>query len=82
MPRLRPVCWASPNFCHEPLPRRITVNAVAPGLIETDMTAALNDDVRASYVESIPLKRMGVAQMWPRPWLFWLSDKAGYITDR
>ncbi len=42
--------------------RQITVNAVAPGFIETDMTAALSDDVRASYEAAIPLKRMGTAQ--------------------
>ena len=39
--------------------RNVTVNAVAPGFVETDMTAALPDDVRAAYVEAIPLKRLG-----------------------
>ena len=62
--------------------RQITVNAVAPGFIETDMTAALNDDVRASYVESIPLKRMGVAQDVAEAAAFLASDKAGYITGQ
>ena len=62
--------------------RQITVNAVAPGFIETDMTAALNNDVRASYVESIPLKRMGVAQDVAEAAAFLASDKAGYITGQ
>ena len=62
--------------------RQITVNAVAPGFIETDMTAALNDEVRASYVESIPLKRMGVAQDVAEAAAFLASDKAGYITGQ
>ena len=39
--------------------RGIRVNAVAPGFIETDMTASLSDDVKAAYMEKIPLKSLG-----------------------
>ncbi len=62
--------------------RQITVNAVAPGFIETDMTANLNDAVRASYVESIPLKRMGEAHDVAEAVAFLASDRAAYITGQ
>lgn len=62
--------------------RNITVNAVAPGFIETDMTAGLADDVRAAYAEAIPLKRMGTAQEIADAVSFLASDKAAYITGQ
>ena len=62
--------------------RQITVNAVAPGFIETDMTAALTDDVRADYVAAIPLRRMGRAEDVAEAVAFLASDKAAYITGQ
>lgn len=62
--------------------RQITVNAVAPGFIETDMTADLSDDLRAGYVQAIPLKRMGQAQDVAEAAAFFASDKAAYITGQ
>lgn len=62
--------------------RNITVNAVAPGFIETDMTASLPDDVRTAYAEAIPLKRMGTAQEIADAVSFLVSDKAAYITGQ
>ena len=62
--------------------RQITVNAVAPGFIETDMTAILSDEVRKGYEDSIPLKRMGTAQEVAETVAFLASDKAAYITGQ
>lgn len=62
--------------------RQITVNAVTPGFIETDMTATLSADVRASYTDSIPLRRMGSAEDVAEAVAFLASDKAAYITGQ
>lgn len=62
--------------------RGVTVNAVAPGFIETDMTAALPEDVRKGYEASIPLKRLGTAQDVADAVAFLVSDKARYITGQ
>ena len=47
------------SLAQEMASRNITVNAVAPGFIETDMTGALSDEVKAALLARIPLKRMG-----------------------
>ena len=62
--------------------RSVTVNAVAPGFIETDMTAALAEDVRKAYVSTIPLGRLGSAQDVADAVAFLASDKASYITGQ
>ena len=62
--------------------RNITVNAVAPGFIETDMTASLPEEVRKAYEDAIPLKRMGSAQDVAHAVAFLASDKARYITGQ
>ncbi len=60
----------------------ILVNAVAPGLIETDMTAPLASDIRESYVSQIPLKRIGTAREVAEVVRFLASDAASYITGQ
>ena len=62
--------------------RSVTVNAVAPGFIETDMTASLAEEVRKAYVAAIPLGRLGSAQDVADAVAFLASDKASYITGQ
>jgi len=63
-------------------PRNITVNAVAPGFIETDMTAALNQEVRERYLEMIPLKRFGYPEDVAESVAFLASPGGAYITGQ
>ena len=60
--------------------RNITVNAVAPGFIETDMTDVLPDDIKESYLKQIPLGRMGKPEEVADVILFLVSDMASYVT--
>ena len=60
--------------------RNITVNAVAPGFIDTDMTRSLSDAQREALVKQIPLGRLGQAQDIAHAVAFLASPQAGYIT--
>ncbi|WJY28768.1 3-oxoacyl-[acyl-carrier-protein] reductase [Sporosarcina trichiuri] len=62
--------------------RGITVNAVAPGFITTDMTDALGDDVKDGLLGSIPLGSLGKPEDVARAAAFLLSDDASYITGQ
>ena len=62
--------------------RGITVNAVAPGFIETDMTDALNDELKQKLMEMIPLKRFGNPDDVASLVCFLASDAAKYITGQ
>ncbi len=62
--------------------RNIQVNAVAPGFIETEMTAALNEEQRKRLLEGIPLKRMGKAEEVAGIVRFLASAEADYITGQ
>ena len=62
--------------------RGITVNAVAPGFIDTDMTSALGEDQRAKLLEAIPLARLGRADDISKAVAFLVSDDASYITGQ
>ncbi len=62
--------------------RSVTVNAVAPGFIETEMTAALSEESRKVYLSSIPLGRLGSARDVANAVAFLASDKAAYITGQ
>ena len=60
--------------------RGVRVNAVAPGYIETDMTAGLGADVRAKLLEATPLARLGTPQDVAGTVVFLCSPAAGYVT--
>jgi 3-oxoacyl-[acyl-carrier protein] reductase len=62
--------------------RSVTVNALALGLIETEMTAALAEEYRQKMIEQIPLGRYGTAEEAARIAVFLLSDDARYITGQ
>jgi 3-oxoacyl-[acyl-carrier protein] reductase len=60
--------------------RKVTVNAVAPGFIDTDMTSVLSAELKEKIQSAIPLKRMGTAAEVAAAVEFLCSEKAGYIT--
>ena len=62
--------------------RGITSNAVAPGFIETEMTAVLSEEVKKSMGDQIPLKRFGQTKDIAETVAFLASDHAGYITGQ
>ena len=62
--------------------RGITVNAVAPGYITTDMTDDVTDEAREKMLEMIPLRRLGTVEDVAKIVLFLLSDMADYVTGQ
>ena len=62
--------------------RNITVNAIAPGFIATDMTAVLSDKVKEDLATKIPMGRLGEADDIASAVLFLVSDSANYITGQ
>lgn len=60
--------------------RNVTVNAVAPGFIETDMTAALSEKARAAMLDQVPMRRGGQPEDVAAAVKFLASDDAAYIT--
>ena len=62
--------------------RNITVNCIAPGFIETDMTSYINENEKIKLLNSIPLKRLGKAEDVAKLVSFLASNKASYITGQ
>ena len=62
--------------------RNVTVNAVAPGFIDTDMTAALPEKARESMLASIPIGRLGQGEDVAKAVAFFAGDGAGYVTGQ
>ena len=62
--------------------RGVTVNAVAPGFIETDMTAAMPEAAKTATLAAIPMQRLGQAEDVARAIAFLASSEAGYITGQ
>jgi 3-oxoacyl-[acyl-carrier protein] reductase len=68
------------SLAREIASRNITVNAVAPGFIDTDMTRVLNDDQRTALTAQVPMARLGSVDDIAAAVLFLCSPSAGYIT--
>lgn len=70
----------SKSLAYEVASRGITVNAVAPGFIETAMTEKLNDDQRTAILGNVPAGRMGTPEEIAASVLYLASPEAGYVT--
>lgn len=70
------------SLAREVASRGITVNAVAPGFIETEMTSALNEAQRQTLITNIPMKRLGKPEDVAKVVGFLCSDEADYITGQ
>jgi len=68
------------SLAQEIASRNITVNAIAPGFIDTDMTAVLSDQLKQNMLAHIPLKRFGKPEDIAAAVKFLASEEAGYIT--
>ena len=70
----------SKSLAQEVASRNITVNSIAPGFIETDMTNSLNDDQRQAIMKNIPMARLGGPEDIASAAVFLASSMANYIT--
>ncbi len=70
------------SMARELASRNVTVNAVAPGFIETEMTAALPEPTRTEYVKLIPVGRLGTAEEVADTVAFLARPESGYITGQ
>jgi 3-oxoacyl-[acyl-carrier protein] reductase len=68
------------SLARELASRNITINCVAPGFIDTDMTRELGDSARSKLLEQVPLRRLGTPADVASAVLFLLGDGASYIT--
>ena len=70
------------TIAREMASRNVTANVIAPGLIDTEMTAKLSDQQREKFVQLIPLGRFGTCQEVADMVVFLAGEKAGYITGQ
>lgn len=70
------------SLAREYAKRNITVNAVAPGFIQTDMTSVLKEEVTQAILQQIPLKRLGDVKDIANIVAFLASEESGYITGQ
>jgi len=70
------------SLANEVATRGVRVNAIAPGYIETDMTAAVPEEIRKKMLDVVPLKRVGKQDDVAKAALFFASDDSSYITGQ
>jgi 3-oxoacyl-[acyl-carrier protein] reductase len=73
---------AAKSIAKEYASRGITVNCVAPGFIDTDMTSNMGDEQRAHMLSAVPMGRTGRPEEVAASVVFLASDEAGYITGQ
>jgi 3-oxoacyl-[acyl-carrier protein] reductase len=71
---------ATKSIARELASRGVTVNAVAPGLIETDMTASLSAEQHEAFVKFVPVGRMGSPREVGAACVYLASEEAAYVT--
>ena len=79
---LSSVVGMTKSLAKELASRGVTVNAVAPGFIETDMTAAMTDAAKTATLAAIPMQKLGAPEDVARAVAFLASDEAAYITGQ
>jgi len=70
------------TMARELAPRNITVNAIAPGFIDTEMTRVLDGKIRDKLIKQIPLSRLGLPDDIAHSVAFLVSDRSSYITGQ
>ena len=70
------------TMARELAPRNITVNAIAPGFIDTEMTQVLDEKIKDKLVEQIPLSRLGLPEDIAHSVVFLVSSSSSYITGQ
>ena len=70
------------TMARELAPRNITVNAIAPGFIDTEMTRVLDEEIKDKLVEQIPLSRLGLPEDIAHSVVFLVSSRSSYITGQ
>ena len=73
---------ATKSIAREYASRHVTVNAIAPGFIDTEMTNAMTDEMKSAILKMIPLGRTGHAREVAAAVVFLASDEAGYVTGQ
>jgi 3-oxoacyl-[acyl-carrier protein] reductase len=76
------VIGAAKSIAREYASRNITVNCIAPGFIDTDMTAAMNEQAKEMALKLVPLSRTGTAREVAAACAFLASDEAAYVTGQ
>ncbi|MBT4260347.1 MAG: 3-oxoacyl-[acyl-carrier-protein] reductase [Nitrospina sp.] len=70
------------TMARELAPRNVTVNAIAPGFIDTEMTRVLDEKIKDKLVEQIPLSRLGLPEDIAHSVVFLVSSRSSYITGQ
>ena len=68
------------SLAREVAPRGVTVNVVAPGAVDTELIAAMNDKLRARFIDMVPAQRWGTPEEVAAAIGYLTSERAGFVT--